>query len=628
MKLVLVALGLLSLSAVAAADPTFTVLTIPDGGSAAADGISAAISRDGNAIMVPGSWTGNDGTILYNGSGWHLIPNWVGQGVSGDGTRIVGYNENPNTYEYFLWYDGTVDTVKGTIYGGSLTNISANGYLGVGISVNYYAYDEGYQYAIIYQPGATNFQFLPHPPGRVNSWDEAYACNGDGNFIVGWSYTDDGFDGQIPVIWKYGSAYDLPFVSGVSRGAAVAINDQGNIYFAFEGTHVVRFCNGVAQDLGAGSSEGIVGSPETSMSNDGNVLVFHGPAAVEPRGYAIWTPQTGFVDAYNFLVDHGIDFGKYSIYNVYSVSADGTKFGGLVWNPSKTAIEPFIATIDPFLPTLKSFSITASVVGGNSALGTFEFSSTSATSFNAVVSSSDHLVSAAPSIPAKSLTAAFAIQTSGVASETSETVEATVGGVTLSKTIELLPASLTGISASAKIFGGEANSAYLTFNGNTPEKAGSATLSSSDTAVATVPATVALQDNVSKSPFVVTTKAVKAATDVTLSATYEGVKKTQVIVVEPASLEEVVPSPASLVGGDKASITIYTAGSAYTGGLVVDVKSSDSALASVPATGTIAAGKNFVVLPVTTKAVTKDTTITFTATYAGVTKTATLTLTP
>ncbi len=628
MRFALAAFGLFSLITISAADPTFTVLTIPNKGSAEGVGISAAISRDGTGIMVPGSWSSGNGTILYNASGWHLINGWVGQGVSGDGARVAGYDVDTNTDLYFLWYGGTIDTVKGTIDGGSLTNISANGYLAIGCSVNYYAYNEGYENAIIYQPGATNFQFLPHPPGRVNSWDEAYACNGDGNFIVGWSYTDDSFNGQIPVLWKYGTAFDVPFIPGQTRCAAVAINDQGNIYFAFEGNHVVRVANGVATDLGGGQSEGIYGSPETSMSNDGNVLVFTGLAAVSPRYYAIWTPQTGFVDAYQFLVNHGIDFGKYSIYNVYSVSADGTKFGGLVWAPGESVLEPFIATIDPLVPTLKSFTLPVSVIGGESALGTFEFSSSSKVKFNAVVSSSDHLVSAAPVIPANALTTSCAVMTSGVAAKTEETVEATVGGVTISKTIELLPASLTGISASAKISGGEASSAYVTFNGNTPEKAGSVTLTSSNPEVATVPATAALQDNVSKSPFVVTTKAVKAAINVTLSATYEGVKKTAVIVVEPATLEEVVPSPASVVGGGKASITIYTAGLAYTGGLVVDIKSSDAALASAPATGTIPAGKNFVVLPVTTKAVTKSTAITFTVTYGGVTKTATLTLTP
>jgi hypothetical protein len=180
--------------------------------------------------MVPGSWTGNDGCLLYNKSGFHFLSNLVGQSISGDGTRVVGHYETGNNY--FFW-DGSPISVLGTIYGGSLIGMAAQGNFAVGTSEVYS--NALQQYAILYYAGGDSCQYLNHPTGRIDSFDEAWACSADGTHVAGFSYSDDALGGQIPVEWLYGSPYNLPFISGTSRGDALAINDQGNLIFGEEG---------------------------------------------------------------------------------------------------------------------------------------------------------------------------------------------------------------------------------------------------------------------------------------------------------------------------------------------------------------------------------------------------------
>jgi hypothetical protein len=63
-------------------------------------------------------------------------------------------------------------------------------------------------------------------------------------------------------------------------------------------------------------------------------------------------------------------------------------------------------------------------------------------------------------------------------------------------------------------------------------------------------------------------------------------------------------------------------------GLVVTLKSSDTAAATVPAAVTVASGKLTASFTVTHKKVTTQTSVTITATHASVTKTADLSVTP
>ena len=96
----------------------------------------------------------------------------------------------------------------------------------------------------------------------------------------------------------------------------------------------------------------------------------------------------------------------------------------------------------------------------------------------------------------------------------------------------------------------------------------------------------------------------------------------------PASLSAVSVSPSSVVGGNTAQGTITLTGGAPSGGAVVTLSSANTAVVSVPASITVAAGASSATFGVNTSAVNANTSVTITATYGGVSRTTTLTVTP
>jgi hypothetical protein len=132
--------------------------------------------------------------------------------------------------------------------------------------------------------------------------------------------------------------------------------------------------------------------------------------------------------------------------------------------------------------------------------------------------------------------------------------------------------------------------------------------------------------------FTVTSKTVTADTLVTLTATYSGKTlgtQLKVTAAAPvaATLANLTVFPNSIVGGTHAYGTVVLSGAAPAGGASVTLASS-SAMATVQGTVTIQAGWTFGWFPIDTKSVTAATPVTLTATLAGVSKTAALTLTP
>jgi len=95
-----------------------------------------------------------------------------------------------------------------------------------------------------------------------------------------------------------------------------------------------------------------------------------------------------------------------------------------------------------------------------------------------------------------------------------------------------------------------------------------------------------------------------------------------------ASLSGVSVSPTSVVGGNTAQGTITLTGGAPSGGAVVTLSSANTSVVSLPASVTIVAGASSATFGINTSAVIANTGVTITATYAGVSRTTTLTVTP
>jgi hypothetical protein len=195
-------------------------------------------------------------------------------------------------------------------------------------------------------------------------------------------------------------------------------------------------------------------------------------------------------------------------------------------------------------------------------------------------------------------------------------------------------ASLSAVSVSpTSVSGGTAAQGTITLTGGAPSGGAVVTLSSANTSVVSVPASVTVAAGASSANFGVNTSAVTANTPVTITATFGGVSRTTTLTVTApatttASLSAISVSPTSVSGGTAAQGTITLTGGAPSGGAVVTLSSANTSVVSVPASVTVSAGASSATFGVNTSAVTANTAVTITATFGGVSRTTTLTVTP
>lgn len=95
-----------------------------------------------------------------------------------------------------------------------------------------------------------------------------------------------------------------------------------------------------------------------------------------------------------------------------------------------------------------------------------------------------------------------------------------------------------------------------------------------------------------------------------------------------AALSTLTLSPASVTGGNASQGTVTLSAPAPAGGALVSLSSSNTAAATVPASVNVPAGATSAGFTVTTRAVAATTAVTVSATYGGVTRTASLGVTP
>ena len=200
-------------------------------------------------------------------------------------------------------------------------------------------------------------------------------------------------------------------------------------------------------------------------------------------------------------------------------------------------------------------------------------------------------------------------------------------------------AALSSVSLSpATVAGGATGSATVTLTAPAPAGGALVSLTSSNTATATVPATLTVPAGVTSATSAVGTSALSSTSTSVISATYDGTTRSATLTVTgtappppspSATLDAVSVAPASVQGGSTASATVTLTAPAPAGGAVVSFSSSNTAAATVPSTMTVPEGVNsrVVVQFVSTSPVTSTTTSVISATYSGVTRTASITVT-
>ena len=167
------------------------------------------------------------------------------------------------------------------------------------------------------------------------------------------------------------------------------------------------------------------------------------------------------------------------------------------------------------------------------------------------------------------------------------------------------------------------------FNGLAPESGTVVSLSSSDTGVATVPASVTVEPGSHQKSFLIATSAVSAVTEVTITASYGTVSETAVLKVTPAadSLVTVHLTPGKVLSGNSAKGRVTLNGPAPAGGATVALSSNLTA-AGVPSSVTIPEGATDGAFTVTTTSVSTAVTAQITATYNGLNQSASLRIYP
>jgi hypothetical protein len=156
-------------------------------------------------------------------------------------------------------------------------------------------------------------------------------------------------------------------------------------------------------------------------------------------------------------------------------------------------------------------------------------------------------------------------------------------------------------------------------------------LFSSDPSVASVPASVVAPGGQGTVTFTITTNAAAPPTIVQITAAIQNTPRSANLSVNPAtpagpSLSSVSVTPSSLTGGSSATGTVTFTGT--TNGADVQLSSSDPAHVQVPTDAVVNGGASSGAFGVTTSTVSATTTVTITATWFSVTRTATVTLNP
>jgi hypothetical protein len=196
------------------------------------------------------------------------------------------------------------------------------------------------------------------------------------------------------------------------------------------------------------------------------------------------------------------------------------------------------------------------------------------------------------------------------------------------------PATLSTFSTNpSTVVGGDPSSGTVVLSSGAPFGGALISLSSSNPAVASVPANTTAPENSFTATFTITTSAVTANTVVTITAAYNGATRTATITVTPNAPPPgptmsnlVVDSP--VVGGSASQGAAVLSAAAPQGGAAVSLSSSNPGVASVPASVTVLAGNSGASFSISTTAVSASTTVTISATYNGTTRTAPLSVTP
>ncbi len=293
---------------------------------------------------------------------------------------------------------------------------------------------------------------------------------------------------------------------------------------------------------------------------------------------------------------------------------------------SKTAT----ISVTPLL--LSSYTMGTSVVGGKSLTGTVTLNGTAPTGGASVQLSSDNSAGTVPAtvlVKSGATSATFTLLTKQVTSETTVNVTASFGGVSKSTATAVKVITVTAMTLNpTSITGGVSSTGSITISGPAPAGGAVIALSTANSDVLTVPASVSIAAGGTTASFKVNATHVTELVQSSVSASYLGSVKTASITVQPIKLASISLSPSSTVGGQSAVTGFVTlTGPAPAGGLVVPLTSNNEGVTPYTQT-TVQEGATMASFGMTTVTIESAISAVITASFGGVTKSATLSVNP
>jgi len=300
-------------------------------------------------------------------------------------------------------------------------------------------------------------------------------------------------------------------------------------------------------------------------------------------------------------------------------------------------------------PWLQQLSLTpTSVVGGNSVSGRITLATVPPTGSGGVnvtvLTDSPNLITfpagAIVNVPEGQTSVTFQISTAGVGVITFPKITASLLGVGITQTLTLELASLSTLSfVPASVAGGTPATGTLTLNGQATGPlivdltSANSQFTFADPKTGAPITTLSFNNGDSAKSFTVltpyeasNTQDVITATIPTNSGNYAPQSISATLFVSAVDLSGLTVAPAEVAGGGTSQGTVSISSAAPAGGVVVNLSTSNAAVAQVPASVTVPSGATTAVFTITTTVISTKTPVTIIATRGPVQMTAPLTV--
>ncbi len=277
------------------------------------------------------------------------------------------------------------------------------------------------------------------------------------------------------------------------------------------------------------------------------------------------------------------------------------------------------------------------ITGGNNATGTVTLSG-AAPSGGAVVTLTKGFADGSPgnppitipasvTVPAGQVTASFPVSTSNVTETATVTVRGAFNGSTALQHIVLWPL-LSGVQFEGTVAGGQPATGTVFLNGGAPSGGVVVSLTSLNTSLVTVPASVTVAAGQTSVNFTANTFPVSQFTFAGIRATAAGrTVDSGLFLSVSLAPTSVTFTPSTIVGPGTVTGRV-TLASASPGNSNVDLVSSNTVFATVPFSVIVPQGQTSATFPVNVSQVTATTTVQISATFENVTRSGTLTINP